>query len=79
MTDVVWSRFSQACLMCMQVAAESTVFPLLIIVLLAPRCPIDNVSIDEHLGIQNTGGLDVLCFSKDISCSQLTLFIFHLF
>lgn len=52
--------------MCMQVAAinlflqQSTLFPLLIFVLLAPACPIDNVSIDEHLLIQNTGGLEVL-------------------
>lgn len=64
MTDYVSSRFSQACLMCMQVAAinlflqHSSLLPLLII--LAPCCPIDNVSIDEHLLIQNTGGLEVV-------------------
>lgn len=76
MTDDVWSRFSQPCLMCMQVAVESTHFLLLVIVLLAPGCPVDNVSIDEHLLIQNTGGLEVL--SEGTGCCQLsfTLSIF---
>lgn len=44
----------------MQVAAESTLFLLLTIAILAPGCPIDNVSIDECLLIQTTGGRDAL-------------------
>lgn len=41
--------------MCMQVGAikvfiqQSALLPALIIMLLAPGCPKDNVSIDEHL------------------------------
>lgn len=52
--------------MYMQVAAitlllqQSALLPLLIIVQLAPGCPVDNVSIDEHLLIQSTGGHEVL-------------------
>lgn len=48
--------------MCMQVGAikvfiqQSALLPALIIILLAPGCPKDNVSIDEHLLIHNTDG-----------------------
>lgn len=47
--------------MCMQVAAikifhqQSILLPLLIIVPLAPGCPVDDVSTDEHLPIHTIG------------------------
>lgn len=44
----------------MQVAAESTLFLLLTIAILAPGCPIDNVFIDECMLIQTTCGQDAL-------------------
>lgn len=38
---------------------QSALLPALIIILLAPGCPKDNVSIDEHLLIHNTDGHEV--------------------
>lgn len=66
--------FSQAHLMCVQVAAEYTLFPLLISVLLAPVCPIDNVSVDEHLPIQNAGGTKVLSVTLKALTAPHSLF-----
>ena len=77
--------FSQAYLMCMQVAAivlhlqKATLLPLLIIVLLAPGCLIDNVSIDGHLLIQNIGRLEVLCYSLPNFPYSFHLFNFFFF
>lgn len=68
--------------MCMQVAAIYLFFQqsllsflLLIIVLLAPSCPIDNVSIDVHLLIHNQHWLP-LAFSYSFQLCEL--FLFHL-
>lgn len=45
MTDDVLPGSFDVCAGCCRV----NLFPLLIIVLLAPGCPIDNVSVDKHL------------------------------
>lgn len=53
--------------MCMQVAAIKFFpqnNPPLIIILLAPGCPKDNVSIDEHLLTHDSGALFVLLWSS---------------
>lgn len=47
---------------------------IIIIILLAPCCPVDNVSIDEHL-IQSPGGLEVIFVTQKASlCSYLSTF-----